>query len=59
MLYNSEKSGTHVTWTMSGDMEIPLIGGYFALMMDAMAGKMFDKGLEKLKVTVESYQNRN
>jgi len=53
MLYNAEENGTQVTWTMSGDMEIPIIGGYFAIMMDLMAGKMFDQGLQNLKQVVE------
>lgn len=44
---------TKVTWTMSGDIGAPVIGGYFALMMDSMIGDMFDKGLSNLKNTVE------
>lgn len=48
-----EDGETEVTWTMSGDMGTPVIGGYFVLMMDSMVGGMFDKGLSNLKGTVE------
>ena len=54
MKYSPLEDGeTKVTWTMTGDMETPVIGGYFVLMMDSMVGKMFDKGLVNLKNTVE------
>ncbi len=45
---------TQVTWTMAGDMDIPVVGGYFAMTMDSMAGPMFQRGLAKLKKVVES-----
>lgn len=48
-----EGGETKVTWTMSGDIGAPVIGGYFALMMNSMVGEMFDKGLSNLKNTVE------
>lgn len=48
-----EDGETRVTWTMSGNMGTPVVGGYFVLMMDAMVGEMFDKGLSNLKNTVE------
>ena len=44
---------TKVTWAMSGDMGRSLTGGYFALLMDSMAGSMFEKGLSNLKSRVE------
>lgn len=45
MLYDPiADSETKVTWNMKGDMNTPVIGGYFAIMMDSMAGKMFKKG---------------
>lgn len=44
---------TKVTWSMSGDMEMPVIGGYFALLMPRMVGGAFEKGLTKLKSEVE------
>jgi hypothetical protein len=42
-----------VTWKMWGSADIPIIGGYFALLMDRMVGPMFAAGLEKLKRVVE------
>ncbi len=54
MIYEHLEDGeTKVTWTMWGDMGTPVVGGYFAMMMDSMVGGMFDKGLFNLKNTVE------
>jgi uncharacterized membrane protein len=55
MTYDSLEDGeTKVTWTMSGDMATPVLGGYFVLMMDSMVGQTFEKGLTNLKNTVEN-----
>lgn len=51
--YRDIGGSTQVTWTMKGDMAFPVIGGYFALTMDSMAGPMFQRGLTKLKSVVE------
>lgn len=48
-----QDGGTKVTWVMDGDMGTPVIGGYFAIMMDSMVGEMFDRGLSNLKAKVE------
>lgn len=54
VMYEELKDGdTKVTWEMNGDMNSPIIGGYFALMMDSMVGEMFDRGLNNLKSKVE------
>ena len=54
ILYRSlEEGGTEVRWAMEGAMPGPVIGGYFALLLDSMAGPMFVAGLEKLKLVVE------
>ncbi len=54
MVYDPLGDGqTKVTWTMSGDMGTPVIGGYFVLIMDSTVGKKFDKGLSNLKNAVE------
>ena len=45
---------TEVKWIMKGNMDMPVFGGYFALMMDSMVGPMFDRGLAKLKQVVEA-----
>jgi len=54
MSYVEGDNGTTVTWTMDGDTETPVIGGYLALMMDSMVGGMFERGLLKLIKQVES-----
>ena len=54
MRYDREGEGsTTVMWSMEGDMDMPVFGGYFAMLMDSMAGPMFERGLEKLKTVVE------
>lgn len=53
MRYERMGDGTKVTWSMSGDVDMPVIGGYFALLMPRMIGPDFQKGLEKLKTQVE------
>ena len=42
-----------LTWSMEGEMDMPGVGPYFALLAEAMIGPMFDKGLEALKATAE------
>jgi len=49
----SSKTRTHVQWTLAGDMNMPIIGGYFALFMKYSIGKMFQDGLQQLKTIVE------
>ncbi len=51
--YRDLGGNTQVTWTMTGDMAVPVIGGYLAMTMDSMAGPMFQRGLTKLKNVVE------
>jgi hypothetical protein len=53
MLYSSDGSNTLITWSMSGSMDIPVLGGYFSMMMDGMIGRMFDRGLYRLKSVSE------
>ncbi len=54
MRYDPEPDGaTRVFWIMEGDMNLPILGAYLALTMDAMVGRMFDRGLAKLKTYVE------
>ncbi|MCA9782849.1 MAG: SRPBCC family protein [Candidatus Cloacimonetes bacterium] len=54
MSYEDDPGGVRVTWGMTGRMELPVIGGYFCLLMDTMVGPMFDTGLSKLKTVVEA-----
>ncbi|MDH3691467.1 MAG: SRPBCC family protein [Gammaproteobacteria bacterium] len=53
MRYTSAGQGTTVTWMMSGDIDVPVIGGYFAALMDVWVGPMFERGLERLKAVAE------
>ncbi len=54
MLYKSlAENMTKVTWSMQGDMNMPILGGYLAMTMDSMIGTMFERGLSKLKSQVE------
>lgn len=46
--------GTHIVWSMTGDVGFSLIGRYFALGMDSMIGPPFEKGLAKLKHIAET-----
>lgn len=51
--YEIVEGGTKVTWSMGGSIDTAIIGGYFATMMDAMVGPMFEKGLAQLKEAAE------
>ena len=52
--YERTGEGTKVTWSMSGKIDVPVIGGYLAKMMPMSVGPMFRKGLDKLKVKAEA-----
>ncbi len=51
--YKKVDGGTEVTWSMSGDFDVPVIGGWVKLMAAGSIEKMFDDGLNKLKSQVE------
>ncbi len=53
MSYKKVEEGTEVTWLMKGNASPPILGSYFALMMESMIGKMFENGLEKLQQALE------
>jgi len=50
---SSSQTRTRVKWTLEGDMNMPIIGGYFALFMKYSIGNMFQDGLQQLKTIVE------
>ncbi|MBY6187598.1 SRPBCC family protein [Marinobacter hydrocarbonoclasticus] len=52
-LYRPQGRQTVVVWEMSGEMQIPVIGAYLAMMADVMIGEQFQLGLERLKRVVE------
>lgn len=51
--YSPEGAATRVTWRMSGDAGMNIVGRYFGVMMDRLVGPMFESGLEKLKSVAE------
>ncbi|NIT13605.1 MAG: hypothetical protein GTN99_04995 [Candidatus Dadabacteria bacterium] len=53
MKYNSKGESTEVVWTMWGNAQIPVMGGYFALLITEGTGPLFEKGLANLKRVVE------
>jgi len=53
VLYSPVLEQTRVVWSMKGEMKLPVIGSYFAAMMDSMVGHMLEKGMVKLKRVVE------
>lgn len=53
IVYEQSSEGLVVTWTMSGEVSVPVLGGYLAKMMPGMVAPMFENGLEKLKAAAE------
>ena len=54
LLFTKEGNQTRVTWSLKGNMDIPVVGGFLAATMDKAAGAEFEKGLAKLKRAVET-----
>jgi len=52
--YAPAAEGTQVAWSMSGILDVPVIGGYMASMSDMMFGGMLESGLDKLKSRAEA-----
>ena len=52
--YDAEGEGTKVTWTMTGDLKVPVVGGWVRLMMLEYIEDDFDRSLAKLKRVVEA-----
>ena len=53
MSYVKAGDGTDVSWEMKGNIDVPVVGGYLALMLEGMVGRMFNTGLKKLKYAAE------
>ncbi|MEM1060286.1 MAG: SRPBCC family protein, partial [Verrucomicrobiota bacterium] len=50
-----EGGASRVDWSLAGEVPVPVLGGYVAtFIMPAVIGPVFDRGLEKMKVAVES-----
>lgn len=52
--YRASGGQTEVVWSMSGTMDMPVIGSWVALAVGPMIGTSFDKGLAKLKQVAEA-----
>jgi len=44
---------TNVEWSMAGDFDLPVFGGYMAWMVEKIVGPTYERGLESLKSKVE------
>lgn len=47
------RDGSHVEWTMTSDMGMRPVGGWFALVFEPMLAKDFEQGLASLKRRAE------
>jgi hypothetical protein len=45
---------TDVTWSIEGDMRVPVLGGYVVLAGGGALDATFDRGLARLKKLVET-----
>ncbi len=54
--YQPIANGTRVEWQMRGSMDIPVVGGYFAMLVEKITAKAYQAGLQKLKALVEAKQ---
>ena len=50
--YSDVSGKTYVTWTVNGHVAIPVVGGYWALLMEPIAGSMLDQGLFRLQEVI-------
>jgi len=53
ILYEELGKSTRVTWTMSGDWPLPVVGGYMVLLFKPMMGDSFEQSFSKLKSLIE------
>lgn len=51
--YHPGADDTTVSWVMRGRMDTPVLGGFAALLMEPLVGGLFERGLARLKQTVE------
>ncbi len=51
--YTSSGNVTVVSWNMIGEMPVPVVGAYIALIMDEMSGPTLETGLQNLKSVIE------
>ena len=53
IIYEPKEESIKVTWTLSGTIDRPWVGGYISIITKAVVGQLFDEGLEKLKKQAE------
>lgn len=53
--YHPGEGNTLVSWMMRGRVDTPVLGGYAALLVEPLVGGLFERGLAKLKGTVEQH----
>jgi hypothetical protein len=53
MNYKPVDGGVEVAWIIEGELNIPVIGPYMALVFDKLVGPSFERGLDKLKMVCE------
>ena len=55
MRMNPRPNGSvELVWSIHGEMNMPVIGGFFARIADRKLGPMFERGLNKLKAQAEA-----
>lgn len=54
MTYTQNGDAVDVDWRIEGAMDVPVIGGYLALLSDRMIGPAFETGLAKLRERAEA-----
>lgn len=54
MNYKPVADGVEVEWIMESRVDVPIVGGYMAMVFEPMIGSMFDAGLVKLKTVCET-----
>ncbi len=52
--YQPAGDATRVTWRMRGRIDLPVLGGYLAILAGKSVGAAFESGLRKLKQVVET-----
>jgi len=49
----ADGADTTVTWAIDGAIPVPVIGGWFALLMPGLIGRHFETGLARIKIAAE------
>jgi hypothetical protein len=52
-IYKQEGNATVLTWTMSGEIQTPVVAGYVAFVTERLSGATLDEGLINIKRLAE------